>query len=326
MDTQLAVPLSNLVDIKHGYPFSSRYFVDRPTEYILLTPGNFDKDLGLFFGPNITYYDGPIPDEFILRDGDLLIVMTDLTRDMAILGNTAVLQLDKQIPGKRILHNQRIGKVIHKERCANRMFLMHLLNSHAVRKEIKATATGTTVRHTAPDKILSIKVCIPTISEQVKIAGVLSEWDRAISLTDRLIAANRQKRKALVQRLLSGKQRFPKFVRSEATRDNDRAFRYLVDCPIDWNYPRIGEIARPITERNKGHCSNNKQLPILSCTKYKGLVESSSYFGRRIFRKDLSLYKVIRCGKFAYATNHIEEGSIGYQDLYDEALVSPMYT
>jgi type I restriction enzyme S subunit len=31
-------------------------------------------------------------------------------------------------------------------------------------------------------------------------------------------------------------------------------------------------------------------------------------------------------GQFAYATNHIEEGSIGYQDVYDKGLVSPMYT
>ncbi len=29
---------------------------------------------------------------------------------------------------------------------------------------------------------------------------------------------------------------------------------------------------------------------------------------------------------FAYATNHIEEGSIGYQEILDEALISPMYT
>jgi type I restriction enzyme S subunit len=29
---------------------------------------------------------------------------------------------------------------------------------------------------------------------------------------------------------------------------------------------------------------------------------------------------------FAYATNHIEEGSIGYQKTLEEALISPMYT
>ena len=55
-------------------------------------------------------------------------------------------------------------------------------------------------------------------------------------------------------------------------------------------------------------------------------MDSSSYFSKQIFGKDLSLYKVVRRGRFAYATNHLEEGSIGYQELYDEALVSPMYT
>lgn len=39
-----------------------------------------------------------------------------------------------------------------------------------------------------------------------------------------------------------------------------------------------------------------------------------------------STYKVVPNNCFVYATNHIEEGSIGYQDLYDFGLVSPMYT
>jgi type I restriction enzyme S subunit len=50
------------------------------------------------------------------------------------------------------------------------------------------------------------------------------------------------------------------------------------------------------------------------------------YFGKQIFSKDLSTYKVVHRGQFAYATNHIEEGSIGYQDLHDAAVISPMYT
>ena len=36
--------------------------------------------------------------------------------------------------------------------------------------------------------------------------------------------------------------------------------------------------------------------------------------------------QVVRRGDFAYATNHVEEGSIGYQDLHYAALISPMYT
>ncbi|MCL4418317.1 MAG: restriction endonuclease subunit S, partial [Actinobacteria bacterium] len=64
----------------------------------------------------------------------------------------------------------------------------------------------------------------------------------------------------------------------------------------------------------------------LSCTKYNGLVDSIKYFGRRVFSEDISKYKIVPRNHFAYATNHIEEGSIGYQNYYDKALVSPVYT
>lgn len=65
---------------------------------------------------------------------------------------------------------------------------------------------------------------------------------------------------------------------------------------------------------------------MLSCTKYDGLVDSLAYFDKQIYSVDTSKYKVVKKGQFAYATNHIEEGSIGYQSLYPKGLVSPMYT
>ena len=71
---------------------------------------------------------------------------------------------------------------------------------------------------------------------------------------------------------------------------------------------------------------NSEDIEVLSCTKYDGLVRSLDYFGRQVFGEDLSKYKVVPKGSFAYATNHIEEGSIGYQNLMDKGLVSPMYT
>ena len=36
-------------------------------------------------------------------------------------------------------------------------------------------------------------------------------------------------------------------------------------------------------------------------------------------------YKIIRRDEIGYPANHIEEGSIGLQDMYDIALVSPIY-
>lgn len=66
---------------------------------------------------------------------------------------------------------------------------------------------------------------------------------------------------------------------------------------------------------------------VLSSTKHYGLVPSSEYFkNRTIYSDNLSNYKVVRRDWFAYATNHLSEGSIGIQEQFDEACVSPIYT
>ena len=158
---------------------------------------------------------------------------------------------------------------------------------------------------------------LPPLPEQRKIAEILSTWDEAIALTEQLIDALERRKKGLMQRLLTGAVRFPEYVRS-----NDVIETKYGDIPADWGYVPIGEVAREVSRKNDGGCD----LTVLSCTKYDGLVDSLEYFGRQIFSDDTSTYKLVARGQFAYATNHIEEGSIGYQDLYDCALISPMYT
>ena len=90
----------------------------------------------------------------------------------------------------------------------------------------------------------------------------------------------------------------------------------------EWKEVRLGDVANHYTAKNKA----DKELTVLSCTKYDGLVPSLKYFGRQVYGSDLSKYKLVPKGYFAYATNHIEEGSIGYQDVLEEGLISPMYT
>ena len=66
---------------------------------------------------------------------------------------------------------------------------------------------------------------------------------------------------------------------------------------------------------------------VYSCTKHQGLVPSLKYFGKQVFSRNLAGYKRLETGDFAYATNHIEEGSIGLlRDGEPPGLVSPMYT
>ena len=58
---------------------------------------------------------------------------------------------------------------------------------------------------------IKLKVLLPPIPEQHKIAEILGTWDEAIRLTADLIAAKQQRKKGLMQRLLTGEVRFPGF-------------------------------------------------------------------------------------------------------------------
>ncbi|MDP3066283.1 MAG: restriction endonuclease subunit S, partial [Methanobacteriaceae archaeon] len=170
-------PLKDLIEIEHGYAFKGEYFTDQLTDYILLTPGNFHIKGDLYFNErNIKYYSGSFPPKYILKNGDLLTVMTDLTKEMAILGNTVILESKYNI-----LHNQRIGKIIIKDpKNIFDKYILTLMNTHYCKDEIQKTATGTTVRHTAPERIYNALVPICSYEEQKRIANLLLSIEKRI--------------------------------------------------------------------------------------------------------------------------------------------------
>lgn len=143
--------LGDLIDVKHGFAFPGKHIHEEPMGDVLLTPGNFEIGGG-FKADKFKYYDGPVPEEFVLREGDLLIAMTDLSKQSDTLGFPAFVALRSD--GRRYLHNQRLGKVVIKDEAAlDRRYLHYLLCSEEYRYEVLASATGTTVKHTSPDRI-----------------------------------------------------------------------------------------------------------------------------------------------------------------------------
>ena len=143
--------LGDLLEIKHGFAFKGEFFADSG-EFILLTPGNFKEEGGLKLkGDKEKFYSREIPTEYLLKRGDLIIAMTDLIQNAPILGSSAFIPQDG-----RFLHNQRLGKVINLK--VDRVlpeFLYYLFNTSNVRAHIKGSATGSTVRHTAPSRTTS---------------------------------------------------------------------------------------------------------------------------------------------------------------------------
>ncbi len=67
--------------------------------------------------------------------------------------------------------------------------------------------TKTSIAHLTREKLLELPVKTPPLKEQRKIAKILSTWDKAIATTAKLIESSKQQKKALMQKLLTGKKR-----------------------------------------------------------------------------------------------------------------------
>lgn len=174
------VELGELIDIKHGFAFKSKYFSETPSENILLTPGNFSIGGG-FKAEKFKYYVGFVPVGYILNENDIIVNMTDLSKNSDTLGFPAIIPVIR--PQKNFLHNQRLGKIIINY-CTqiDKRYLFYLMCSQEYRNEILSSATGTTVKHTSPSRIKKFHFACPPIQEQQAIGRILGSLDDMIEL------------------------------------------------------------------------------------------------------------------------------------------------
>jgi len=196
-------PLSDLCDIKHGYAFEGALFSSEG-EYVLLTPGNFYEDGGYRNrGSKQKYYIGAIPRDYVLSEGDLLVVMTE--QAAGLLGSPILIPRS----GK-FLHNQRLGLVSKKASAPwTNEFFFHVFNTQFVRRAIHSSASGVKVRHTSPTKIGEVVVAFPTsLAEQRRIVsnlGTLSEeTQRLARLYSQKLAALEALKKSLLHQAFTG--------------------------------------------------------------------------------------------------------------------------
>ncbi len=87
-------------------------------------------------------------------------------------------------------------------------FLFYFLQKDSVKKWLEQNAVGQTM----PNMNTEILRELPLISasskeEEVRIAQILSTWDKAITTIEELIINSQQQKKALIQQLLTGKKR-----------------------------------------------------------------------------------------------------------------------
>lgn len=166
--------LSKLINIAHGYAFKSKDFSDNDDGNlpIVLTPGNYAENATLYFRPGKTKrLTTKPPREFVFDVGELTVVMTDLSSKMKILGKPAF------VDQEGLLHNQRIGRIRFLGARLNPRLLYFYMRTDAYLREIRNTATGTMVRHTAPNRILACRIPLPEIDIQDRIVTNLDAME-----------------------------------------------------------------------------------------------------------------------------------------------------
>ena len=235
--------------------------------------------------------------EFLVSFGDVLFNRTSETRE-EVGCSTVYLDNEDAVFGGFVIRARDIDTNILKPR-----FKQYCFQPSYIRNQISALGNGAIRYNLGQEDLSKVNLLIPTKVEQEAIVSVISLWDTAIAKQTALIEQLTLRKRGLMQQLLTGKKRLKGF-------------------EGEWKKCAIKSFAKEVSIKN----TYNKDYIVLSCTKYDGLVPSLEYFGKQIYSNDLSTYKVVPKNHFAYATNHIEEGSIGYQAQYDNGLISPMYT
>ncbi|EFN9170225.1 restriction endonuclease subunit S [Escherichia coli] len=153
--------------------------------------------------------------------------------------------------------------------------------------------------------VKSIPVPVPPLTEQKKIAKILSTWDKAISVTEKLLANSQQQKKALMQKLLTGKKRL--------LDENGVSFSGA------WKWLRAAELFKTISQKN-----NSEDEELLAVTQDLGVIPRSM-LERRVVMPDGSTkgYKLVVPGNFIISLRSFQ-GGLEYSRY--RGLVSPAYT
>jgi type I restriction enzyme S subunit len=193
---------------------------------------------------------------------------------------------------------QGTARISVKENCWNH-FIRYVLSDETVMKRIITVSKGSTFREITLEDLRKVKIPCPPKPEQVKIASVIGLWDRAIDLTEGLIAAKQERRKWLMQQLLTGKRRLPGF---------SNPCRTVL----------LGEV---FTNRVE---SDYPDLPLVAITGENGVVNRGDLVRRDTSSEDKGSYLHICPGDIGYNTMRMWQGVCGLSQI--EGIVSPAYT
>ena len=153
-------------------------------------------------------------------------------------------------------------------------------------------------------QFLEFMLPLPSINERTKIAAILTTQDKVIELKEKRLAEKRRQKKYLMQQLLTGKKRLPRF-------------------SGEWKANRLRNIATRHAKRNAIGNTN-----VLTISAQYGLINQAEFFNKAVASDDKSNYFLLERGDFAYNksySNGYPFGAIKRLTRYEVGIVSPLY-
>ena len=174
---------------------------DKEYEFDYISLSDVDSDQFSIKTSKQKFKNAPSRARRIVKKGDVLLstvrpnlegftIIRDEVKDLIASTGFAV------ITSKNELHNE---------------YLFNFLFSNIIKRQFHKLLVGSNYPAINSSDVKNLKIPLPPLQEQKKIADCLSTWDAAIEKQSQLIELLTQRKKALMQQLLTGKKRLPGF-------------------------------------------------------------------------------------------------------------------
>jgi type I restriction enzyme S subunit len=215
--------IEDIAEVKGGKRLPKGYFLqEEPNSYPYITVS--DMKIGGVSTENIKY----VPEEIADKIKNYRISKDDLF--ISVAGTLGIVgKVPNELDNANLTENA--DKITNIK--INREYLYQVLISDIVQKEIEKEKTTNAQPKLALTRIKKFCIPVPTNEkEQRKIALVLSTWDKAIELKEKLIEHKKEQKKGLMQKLLTGEIR-------------------LAGFEGEWNEKRLSEIFKITSGKSK---------------------------------------------------------------------------
>lgn len=187
-------------------------------------------------------------------------------------------------------------------------FSSYLFRGEQIRQEITVLAQGSTRFNLSKSQLQKLKIPIPPLPEQQKIASILATWDNAIDVTKKILSNLEIIKKGMTINVLSGKIRFETFLK-----ENKISQRNGYKIPDDWEIKNLSSVLEQVKKPIKPEKDIlYKQLGIRSHTKgifYKESVTGQSLGNKSVFaiEPDCFILNIVFAWEHAIAKTSIAE-------------------